>query len=114
MKKEFKKSDLKTGDQIEKRNGLRYVVMLGTPRGDVYVAVNGIEWGRLSYYNEKMEYPNDIKGYDIVAVYSNESPNQYLKTKMDETCKIWQREKVPEYTMEEAIEKMGHEFKIKK
>jgi hypothetical protein len=27
---------------------------------------------------------------------------------------LWERDEVPEYTMEEAIRRMGHEFKIKK
>ena len=27
---------------------------------------------------------------------------------------IWKRTEIPEYTMQEAIEKMGHEFKLKK
>ena len=58
--------------------------------------------------------------YDDGNITSGESPCSFnshrLHREVDfkELNEMVKQSKVPEYTMQEAIEKMGHEFKIKK
>jgi hypothetical protein len=41
------------------------------------------------------------------------SPYYWTEAKLEENL-LWNRRHIPEYTMDEAIAMMGHEFKIKK
>ena len=96
----MRKSDLKTGMQIEKRNGNRYVVMLDTMRGDVYVRVNGTKHGELNFFNDDLTYNNN-SGFDIVAVYESPLTYRYLTREFDESECIWKRkEEKPVVTLD--------------
>ena len=54
------------------------------------------------------------KSYDIVAIYATPYDVDFMNHKTSGRL-LWEREEnIPEYTMEEAIKKVGHEFKIKK
>ena len=71
-------------------------------------------------YNDDLTYYD--YDFDIMAIYENPFENVVVTDSMRiafgkipfSIQPIWQRTEIPEYTMEEAIEKMGHEFKLKK
>ena len=77
--------------QVELRSGYRYVVMLDTPGGDVLCQiVDDNMWGDLDLYGDSMENKvyNDL---DIVKVFSNGFPNQFISHKMTDNYLIWER-----------------------
>lgn len=76
-------------------------------------------WHALSYYNDDL-IDNDGDEYiDIVKVScvltkSDVIPKYWTEKTLNNNL-LWERkEGIPEYTMEEAIKLVGHEFKIKK
>ena len=101
----MKKSELKTGMQVETRDGERYVVLLDTPSGDVIVKVGGNNWDELNNYNKLMLFNNkEFLKSDIVKVYSNTFSNQYLIKKMDERFLIWEREEEKVFCKLDGVE----------
>ncbi len=110
----MKKSDLRTGMQVEDRDGKRSVILLGTKHGDVRVEVGGSSWGELSMLNENLTHTVN-KSLDVLKVYENSHPDQYLIKEFGDCHLIWEREEeeIPSLTMKEAIEKIGFEFTIK-
>jgi len=107
----MKKQDLKTGMQVETTRGEKRYVLLGTESGDITTNSNTTDcngfhrlyntW-ELSNWNNDLTHKDDKthKIGDIVKVYGFWGNL------------IWEREQIPEYTMPELIEKIGHEFKI--
>tara|TARA_R110000751_G_scaffold33075_3_gene82690 strand:+ start:9915 stop:10232 length:318 start_codon:yes stop_codon:yes gene_type:complete len=105
----MKKSDLKTGMRVTFKNGDDYLVYLNTNFGDVFVGKAG--------HNSMSRYSEDlISEYDVLSVVTVSIPcNMHdLRTSGQSYKTIWTRSPVKEYTMQEAIEKMGHDFKIVK
>ena len=103
------KKDLKTGMLVQTRNG------------GVYMYINGVlvdTEGHLDLCNYYNDLTRNNTEWDIVKV-SNIltgcylSPYYWAENKLNENL-LWERDQTPEYTMDEAIAKMGHEFKIKK
>ena len=108
------KKDLKTGMLVQVGNG------------GVYMYINGVlvdTTGHLvmDYYASDLKRASgalDKPEWDIVKV-SNIltgcylSPYYWTENKLNGNI-LWERDQAPEYTMDEAIAKMGHEFKIKK
>lgn len=113
----MKKSDLKSGMLVETRDGSLAIVMLNTPKGDALVS-NHEEIEEEKTWKSLKEHNNDLTSSfdeddDIVKVYNFDSNSNGAS--LSKNCReiIWEREEnVPEYTMEEAIKKMGHNFKI--
>ncbi|ANS04897.1 hypothetical protein [uncultured Mediterranean phage] len=109
----MKKSDLKTGMQLKRRNGEMLLVMLNKDRDDdFYIVMGGDIWGSLTNYNEDLTPTWDDEKDDIVAVYSSSSIAKCIKKPKSKDI-IWERTDMPEYTMSELGEKVGHNFKIK-
>ena len=108
----MKKSDLKSGMIVETRGG-ELALLVDTPLG--LLITYGDTWSDVESYNSDLLMPN-VSRLDIVAVRSlGKWSSNILKINWWGAPIIWKREEeVPEYTMEEAIEKMGHNFKIKK
>lgn len=124
MKQNFTKSDLKTGMIATTRNGDKYLVLTNFASeyscGDCLLDISKpTNWHRLSSYDESLkrvdsgEKEHDIIKIDLIQHCYGVRPDlnpSYTKIEV-----IWKRkENIPEYTMEEAIAKMGYEFKIKK
>ncbi len=86
----MKKKDLRTGMQVEQRNGTRKVVLLDTKSGNVIVRVNGSEHGDLGGYNNDLTCGHDEQ-FDIMKVYSSYQITDFLIGKFDEDEIIWQR-----------------------
>lgn len=113
--KEFKKSDLETGMLIMHANG-----NIGLLVNTTIIHV-GNHWTAINHFNPDLTAMCNIttNAFDITAVsqvlegyllcpkhWNEEVLRKYL---------LWERKKeISEYTMPEAIEKMGHKFKIKK
>ena len=105
----MKKSDLKTGMRVTFKRGDDYLVYLNTNFGDVFVSDK--KHNNMNNYNEDL-----ITEYDSLSIVMVEEPcNDYnLRTSEQSFKIIWTRSPVKEYTMQEAIEEMGHDFKIVK
>ena len=109
----MKKSELRTGMIVETLNKKRF-----------YVSLNGIDGkSNLISTNNTSYMPYKNIAEDLTAYSSNASniikvfiPKIIeLTTDINKCELIWERkEKVKEYTMNELIKKVGHEFKIKK
>lgn len=72
MRKEFKKSDLRSGMVVENRQGQRSLVLLNAPEGDMLVGDDNNEfktWMPLSSLTNDLTYSNTSFKYDIVKVY---------------------------------------------
>ena len=101
---------------VETRNGGEYFVLLNhcLNNSDVLVSKTGMGWNSLDDLNDDLIFDNggvqDNPQWDIVKVFK---PSFYSRD-AEGLDLIWCREENPEYTMEELIERMGHEFKIKK
>jgi len=81
----MKKSDLRTGMQIQFNNGMRAVVLIGTMYGDVFCSLENSVWGTLN-----ME--------DVIKVFECMHPDQYIHTEFIDDHIIWER--TPEKTYE--------------
>jgi hypothetical protein len=105
----MKKSDLKTGMRVTFKRGEDYLVYLNTNFGNVFVG--NIKHNDMGSYNEDLTCE-----YDDLSIVMVEEPcyDYNLRTSEQSFKIIWRRSPVKEYTMQEAIEKMGHDFKIVK
>ena len=114
----MKKSELRTGMFVDTLEDT-YVVMLDyLGRGSVILNLSGEGWLKLDDYREDLTIDRSLctygqqKYYDINKVRSSEIMSSIVP---DEFYVVWERkEGVKEYTIEELIKKVGHEFKIKK
>jgi hypothetical protein len=103
----MKKSDLKTGMRVSFKNGGTYLVYLNTNFGDMFVGK--------TKHNDMFNYNEDLTcEHDNLSIVMVEEPwdHRNLRTYEQSYKIIWTRSLVKEYTMQEAIEKMGHDFKI--
>jgi hypothetical protein len=112
--KEMKKSDLKTGMWVERRNGEKTIVLLGTSKGDFLKSLKGGTHGHLERINEDLTSKTS-KDLDIVKIWNQEYEYEYLK---EEGLKlIWERKDTKEISSTEAFEILkqhyGCEVKIK-
>jgi hypothetical protein len=105
----MKKSDLKTGMRVSFKNGGTYLVYLNTNFGDMFVGKT--KHNPMSNYSEDL-----ICEHDNLSIVMVEEPcnDCNLRTSEQSFKIIWRPSPVKEYTMQEAIEKMGHDFKIVK
>ena len=103
----MKKSELKTGMIVEFRSGLKSTVLLNTSAGD-FIIGKGYETKIDEYTVENIEeWTNTAK---VIRVFDPENEEDHREGGGEI---VWER-KIPEYTMEELKEKIGHEFKIKR
>lgn len=107
----MKKKDLNSGMIVEYRNG--NLGLLVITRFGMLIQVSNDSWGELSDLEEDLTYANNHE-YDIIKVRAINFKMGILKRYWADAEIVWEREEVPELTMEEAIKKIGFEFKIKK
>ncbi len=112
MQKQFTKSDLKTGMVVTLDNGKEALIFVG-----VDYSYGGSE----DFFVYKINH--SVNGWDslgnlsrIVKVELISHPFEFIELGYEKERRklVWQKEKTPEYTLKQLIEKVGHEFKIKK
>ena len=96
-RKKMKKSDLRTGMQVEYRSGERRLVLLNTVEGDRLVKPNGILHAYLNEFNDDLTYSRN-KEMDIVKVYQGQVHTCH-REEADEIHCIWEREVKLEVTV---------------
>jgi hypothetical protein len=110
----MKKSDLKSGMIIERRNGDKGMVLLNTSKGDIIGGGGGSgykTWGGLDNYNDDLTYNScGIHGYDIVKIYDADCNMGFGSFGTDYLNLIWTRPVEPiELTMEQIADKFNIE-----
>ena len=83
------KKDLRTGRQIEKRNGDRAIILLGTKAGDVWKNLHDDGCLPLGDLNEDLTC-GAAHSLDVMKIFESSAPSEYLKD-MDDECLIWER-----------------------
>lgn len=110
----MKKSDLKTGMVVEIEDGEKGKVLLNTERGDIVGAVNNGDketWFPLNRFNEDLIEKDNYCGRRIMKVYAMELGNLFAASIKKHGVLIWERK--PEYTKDDLVKMIGHEFEIK-
>ena len=84
----MKKSDLKCGNVVELRNGLKFLFL---DRHKSLVELTGVGCTDIDYYDENLTRSSRQESYDIIKVYK------------DYTCKklLWERKEKPQLTEDE-------------
>ena len=111
----MKKSELRTGMMIETNEGELYLTHIGGCFGDLGIGVSGRSSFDLNLLSDPLS--DDPLSDDTVVLIENIYQPLYpnLSLSLSDYTNIWSRkEGVKEYTIEELIKKVGHEFKIKK
>ena len=116
----MKKSELQNGMIVELRGGQRALIVRDNCYGQDAVIFNDDNWTSLKEFDENtLEWvflggkTAHAESMGIVKVYKPSLPCYFLDKNRTDMVLIWKREKsIKEYTMEEAIAKMGHDFKI--
>lgn len=122
--KQFKKSDLKSGDIVELRNGDRYILIKNARHNqydnptDIFMGVNSYRCIPFSHYNDNLLNSKEGKSYDIMKMSDGfYIPNIHLAYPLD-TFKtpdwVWEREETEEMTLEEVCKELGRDIKIVK
>lgn len=88
----MEKSDLRYGDIVEARNGIKYVVYHNGSEKALVSLISGWCVG-LDEYNENLTSAKDYTNFDIMKVYK------------DYTCKelLWERKEKPQLTEDEKV-----------
>ena len=122
----MKKTDLQSGMIIETRYGKQGLVILNSCYNGVDVIVfSDNDWTNLDGFSNDLLWSVEEDGsqsdyamtIDIVKVYRPDLPSGFLgrDNKFSHFTPIWERPKnIPEYTVEELTNMIGHDFKIKK
>lgn len=128
----FKKSDLKTGMIVKTRSGDTGLVMLDNCFGVDAIVFSGNNWTELDEYDDDLYWCYRVdkkhgfreetrdeftRSVDIMKIYEPDLPTGFLRraNRFNKWLPVWERSQpIPEYTMSEIIEKVGHEFKLKK
>lgn len=122
--KQFKKSDLKSGDIVELRNGDRYILIKNarhnqydTPT-DIFMSINKFGSMPLSWYSDSLLNSNGDKSYDIMKISDSFYIPNIFRTHPSGTLVVpdwaWEREKTEEMTLEEVCKELGRDIKIVK
>tara|TARA_R110000744_G_scaffold357580_1_gene464427 strand:- start:419 stop:745 length:327 start_codon:yes stop_codon:yes gene_type:complete len=108
----MKKSELRTGMIVETIIGSKYYVSLNGMNGDTLLNIKNTRYIPLSNICSKLNAIHNIES-SIAKVYAPKF--NMFSSNISDFDLVWERkEKVKEYTMNELIKKVGHEFKIKK
>lgn len=121
----MKKQDLKTGMIVKTRSGETALVMIDNCYGEDAIVFSGKSWTPLEGFSEDLIWHKDdedrsyCRTVDIVKIYKPALPTGFLsRTDKHRTMSpIWERKEekvIPEFTMEQLVDRAGFEFKIKK
>ena len=108
----MKKSDLKSGMIIERRNGEKGIVLLNTSNGDIIGGAGGGDnktWCGLYNYREDLTY-GSLEHATVVKVYNAGSNMNFGSFNEYDLKLIWTRPVEPiELTMEQIADKFNIE-----
>lgn len=120
--KQFKKSDLKSGDIVELRNGDRYILIKNAKHNqydtpiDVFMSINKFGSIPLSWYSDSLLNSNGDKSYDIMKISDSFYIPNIFRTHPSGTLVVpdwaWEREETEEMTLEEVCKELGRDIKI--
>ena len=110
---EFQKADLRSGDVVQCRNGLQYMVMLdcGTAGQDVLLNTECLGFNLLSDYSDDMRYDGEDAedaNWDIMKVWR--AKNYAKKFVPDNMESVFDRQDVMEVSIEDAIRILTDHF----
>jgi len=112
----MRKKDLKNGMKVVQRCGDIMVVMIEPHTISLKKEsqfVGGNTFSPFKSYTLDLLDTEGMSDYDIIEVWEARYFGKLITESLEGCELIWKREDIPEYTMKEAINKMGHEFKIK-
>lgn len=110
---EFQKADLRSGDVVQCRNGLQYMVMLdcGTHGKDILLNTECLGFNLLSDYSDDMRYDGEDAedaNWDIMKVWR--AKNYAKKFVQDNMESVFDRQDVMEVSIEDAIRILTDHF----
>ena len=107
---EFRKSALCSGDIVQCRNGLQYMVMLdcGTSRQDILLNQGCPGFNLLSDYSDDMRYDGEDADWDIMKVWR--AKNYAKEFVPDNMESVFDRHEATEVSMEDAIRILTDHF----
>lgn len=122
--RQFEKSDLKSGDIVELRNGDRYMLIKNARHNqydipaDIFISINKFGSMPLSWYSDSLLNLNGDKSYDIMKISNGFYIPNIFRTHPSGTLVvpnwIWEREETEEMTLEEVCKELGRDIKIVK
>lgn len=122
--KQFTKSDLKSGDMVELRNGQIYIFIKDAKRNqydnptDIFMGVNSYRCIPFSHYNDNLLNSKEGKSYDIMKMSDGFYISNIFRAYPSDTFKtpdwVWEREETEEMTLEEVCKELGRDIKIVK
>lgn len=122
--KQLKKSDLKSGDMVELRNGQIYIFIKDAKRNqydnptDIFMGVNSYRCIPFSHYNDNLLNSKEGKSYDIMKMSDGFYISNIFRAYPSDTFKtpdwVWEREETEEMTLEEVCKELGRDIKIVK
>lgn len=122
--KQFTKSDLKSGDMVELRNGEIYIFIKDAKRKqydnptDIFMGVNSYRCIPFSHYNDNLLNSKEGKSYDIMKISDGFYISNIFREYPSDTFKtpnwVWEREETEEMTLEEVCKELGRDIKIVK
>lgn len=107
---EFRKPALRSGDIVQCRNGLQYMVMLdcGTAGQDVLLNTECLGFNLLISYGADMKYDGEDADWDIMKVWRVKN---YAKEFVPENMQlVFERAEIKEISMEEAVRILTEHF----
>ena len=105
----FTKDDLRTGMVVEIRNGYKYVIMLNSKLGDIFIMKSGA-FMYVADYTNNLKY-QDNSEYDIMKVFGS-SLHNLLEITVENL--LWERNETRKVNMKEVCEQFGEEVEITK
>ena len=108
----MKKSDLKSGMYLELENGERRIVLLDSERNEATTAKASFKECNIGCFPRLHDYFELHNWTDDLLAKSHVPSVKKIYSRYGGL--IWERSIIPELTMQEAINKIGFEFKIKK
>lgn len=117
----MKKSDLRSGDIVELRNGEKYIVLLnsyinGIQTMDVILNLHDMLDSPLSEYCDNLEHRYN-SNYDITKVCHEKNISKnfgyHVKNSRPEHW-TWERDEKKEMTISEIEKELGYEIKVVK
>lgn len=122
--RQFEKSDLKSGDIVELRNGDRYILIKNARHNkydtsaDIFMGINKFGSMPLSWYSDSLLNSNGDKSYDIMKISDGFYIPNIFCTHPSGTLVVpdwvWEREETEEMTLEEVCQELGRDIKIVK
>lgn len=121
-KKQFTKSDLKSGDMVELRNGEVYIFIKEAKRNqydnptDIFIGINSYHCIPLNRYSDNLLNSRGEKSYDIMKIsngfYIKNIFRPYSSATLATPDWVLERKETEEMTLEEVCKELGRDIKI--